>query len=96
MIKTAIASLAVVAALAGAGTAAASSEYDRQTALCAAAADAEGIAAAADYRAKFQKSKGAATKTVTVELIPVSGGADAIVAECQIRRGEVIEVAVKA
>lgn len=67
-----------------------------QVELCAAALDAQGLAASSDYRAKFIKSKGGATKTVTVELIPMVNGADVKTAECQIKGGEVTGVAVKA
>lgn len=95
MTRTAIASLLAAAFVLNAGAASAS-EFDDQTAMCAAAADAQGIAAASDYRAKFQKSKGASTKTVTVELIPMVAGVEVIVAECQIKRGEVVGVVVKA
>lgn len=66
-----------------------------EIALCAAAADAEGLAAASDYRAEFVDSRGGASKRVTIELIPYDSG-DVLTAECQIRRGEVLEVALKA
>lgn len=75
---------------------ASASEAGDQVALCAAALDAQGIASADGYRAKFLKSKGGAMKTVTVKMIPVADGLEAIEAECQIRRGEVIDVTVKA
>lgn len=93
--KTAIAFAALAAASAFAGPAFASSEANAQVNLCAAALDAQGVAAAGDYDARFQKSKGSAVKTVTIKLIPIAGGAS-IVAECQIKRGEVIEAIVKA
>lgn len=72
------------------------SESGDQVALCAAALDAKGVATADSYRAKFLKSKGGAVKTVTVRLIPLADGVEAIEAECQIRHGEVVDVAVKA
>jgi ABC-type glycerol-3-phosphate transport system substrate-binding protein len=67
-----------------------------QVALCAAALDAQGLAAADEYRAKFLKTKGGAVKTVTVKLIPVADGVEAIEAECEIKRGEVTNATVKA
>lgn len=69
---------------------------DEQVSLCAAAADAQGIASVEDYRAKFMKSKGAAVTTVTIKLVPAAGESEAITAECKIKRGEVIGVTVKA
>lgn len=66
-----------------------------EIALCAAAADAEGLAPAGDYRPKFVDSRGGAAKRVTIELIPYDGG-EVLTAECRMRRGEVLEVALKA
>ncbi|MBI1365317.1 MAG: hypothetical protein GC153_05105 [Alphaproteobacteria bacterium] len=63
--------------------------------LCAAALDAQGVASAAEYRAKFVRSKGAVVKTVTVKLIPIVDGVSATEAECEIRRGEVVNAALK-
>lgn len=71
-------------------------DTSEQVALCAAALDAKGIAAASDYRAKFLKTKGGAVQTVTVKLIPTADGLEAIEAECQIKRGEVVDATVKA
>ena len=71
------------------------SDLNAQVALCASALDEQGVAAAGDYRAKFLKTKGGATKTVTVRMIPLGEG-DSLTAECQIRRGEVIGVDLKA
>lgn len=88
--------LVSTAAIFAAPTVAFASSADDQVALCASAADAEGIAAAADYRAKFLKSKGGAVKTVTIKLVPFTDDADSITAQCRIKRGEVIEVGVKA
>ncbi|GAB4527891.1 MAG: hypothetical protein Kow00133_16760 [Amphiplicatus sp.] len=68
---------------------------DDQVALCAAALDAEGIAAADAYRARFVKSRGGAAKTVRVKMIPLGEG-ESITAECKIKRGEVTDVSVKA
>ncbi len=87
---------AMTIAIAGLPSTAFASEAGDQVALCAAALDDQGIASTDDYRAKFLKSKGGAMKTVTVKLVPVADGADAIEAECQIRSGEVVNVSVKA
>ena len=70
--------------------------FDEQVALCAAAADEQGIAAADAYRAKFVKSKGGGVQTVTIKLVPEAGETESITAECKIKRGEVIGVTVKA
>lgn len=93
MREIAFASLIAAATVAFAAPAAASSEV-AQVELCAAALDAQGVAAASDYRARFVKSKGGAVKTVTVRLIPTGNGAQAKTAECQIRRGEVVEASI--
>ncbi len=96
-LKTAVfASLLAVSPLALAATPAQAAGEVAQVELCAAALDAQGLAAASDYRAKFIKSKGGATKTVTVELIPMTSGGEVKTAECQIKRGEVTDVAVSA
>ena len=90
-------SLAMIAGLALASLsvpaqAASTQEY---LSLCAAAFDASGAAPAADYRAKFVKSKGGGVKTVTIELIP-NGGGETLSGVCRIKRGEVIEAEVEA
>jgi len=97
-LKTAVfASLLAVSPLAFAATAPAHAAGEvAQVELCAAALDAQGLAAASDYRAKFIKSKGGAIKTVTIELIPMTSGGEVKTAECQIKRGEVTDVAVSA
>lgn len=69
---------------------------DEEVALCAAALDAEGVAPADQYRAKFVKSKGAAVKTVTVKLVPIADGVEALEAKCRIKRGQVIDASVEA
>jgi len=89
----ALASTAAIFALPATAFAA---DVSGQVALCAAAADAEGIAAADAYRAKFLKSKGGAVTTVTIKLVPIADDAGTITAECRIKRGEVIDVAAKA
>lgn len=69
-------------------------DWSENVGICAAAAEAEGIVASGEYRAKFLRGSGASTKTVAVEL--TTNGGDEIVAECKIRRGEVTNFAVKA
>lgn len=88
--------LAMTAAFVAAPATAFAASADEEVSLCAAAADANGIAAADAYRAKFIKSRGGAKKTVTIKLVPASGEAETITAECEIKRGEVLGVAVKA
>lgn len=62
---------------------------------CVAALDENGVAKAAEYRARFVSAKGASAKTVTLKLTPLAGG-DAVTAECVIKRGEVLGAAIKA
>lgn len=62
--------------------------------VCAAAAEAEGVVTAGEYRAKFLTGSGASTKTISIELRPDAG--EAITAQCKVRRGEVTEFSVKA
>jgi hypothetical protein len=93
-IVTAIAVIAAVYA-ADAAAPARASDLNTQVSLCAAALDEQGLAGADEYRAKFLKTKGGATKTVTVRMIAVGNG-DSLTAECQIRRGEVIGAEIKA
>jgi len=66
-----------------------------EASLCAAAAEAQGIASLDEYSAKFIKSRGAATKQVVIELISYESG-DVLTAQCKIKRGEVAEVELKA
>lgn len=87
--------VALSAAAMGLTAPALATSVDQQVALCAAALDAEGIAAADAYRARFVKSRGGAAKTVQVKMIPIGEG-ESITAECRIRRGEVTDVSVKA
>ena len=61
--------------------------------VCA-AAEAEGVVTAGEYRAKFLTGSGASTKTISIELRPDAG--EAITAQCKVRRGEVTEFSVKA
>ena len=59
---------------------------------CVVALDANGVASADEYRARFVRAKGASTKTVTLKLFPVDGG-EPKTAECVIKRGEVQQAA---
>ncbi len=68
---------------------------DRQVQLCAAALSQAGVAPADSFRAKFLKARGGAVQTVTVRLIPISGG-EGMTAECKIKAGEVIDAGLKA
>ena len=68
---------------------------NEQVEMCAAALQSKGTTAAVDYRAKFKKSRGGSTKTVTIELVPTSGG-EKLTGVCKIKSGEVIEAGIKA
>jgi len=70
------------------------SETD-DVARCAAALDANGVAAADAYRPKFVKSRGAQVRKIELLLVPNNGG-ESIAAVCEIKKGEVISAAVKA
>lgn len=70
------------------------SETD-DVARCAAALDANGVADADAYRAKFVKSKGAQVRRIELLLVPNAGG-ESISAICEIKKGEVISAAAKA
>ena len=87
LIAAAFAVVSTVAFVALPATAFASETDD--VALCAAALDANGVADANDYRAKFLKSKGAQVRKVSVLLIP-NGDGQSIEAVCEIKKGEVI------
>ncbi len=69
-------------------------ERENQVALCASAIDAQGLAKADDYRAKFVKAKGGAAQTVTIKLIPNAAG-DSLTAECLIKKGEVTQATIQ-
>lgn len=69
-------------------------EREDQVNLCASAIDAQGLAKAGDYRAKFVKAKGGAAQTVTIKLIPTADG-DSLTAECLIKKGEVTEATIQ-
>lgn len=66
-----------------------------QISLCSAALEAQGLAPADVFKKKFVNIKGAALKTVTFKLLPLTGG-DAQVAECQIKGSKVVGAAIKA
>ncbi|HXI86144.1 MAG TPA: hypothetical protein VNH64_01695 [Parvularculaceae bacterium] len=63
--------------------------------LCAAALNAQGVASADQYRVKFVHSKGSVVKTVTVKLVPIADGVAPAEAQCEIRKGEVVNAALK-
>lgn len=86
--------LAALAASAAALASASAADWGDAVEVCAAAAEADGVVSAGEYRAKFETGSGAATKTVAITLYPTEG--QAISAECKIRRGEVTEFTVKA
>lgn len=70
-------------------------ERETQLERCAAALDAQGLAKAGDYRAKFVKAKGGSVQTIVMKLIPNAGG-PSLEAECLIKRGEVTSAQLKA
>jgi hypothetical protein len=80
--------LALIAAPALAG------ERESQISLCAAALDAQGLAAVDSYRVKFLKAKGGAVQKVVVKLIPLADG-PSLTAECLIQRGEVTSATIQ-
>lgn len=84
----ALASLALAATLAFAAPASAA-DWSENVATCAAAAEAQGIVAPG-ARAKFLSGKGAAIKTISIELTEQSG--EKVTAVCKVRRGEVTEI----
>lgn len=86
--------LATLTALA-LGAAPALASTDRQVQLCAAALSEAGVAPAEGFRTKFLKAKGSAVQTITVRLIPISGG-EGLTGECKIKAGEVIDAGLKA
>jgi len=63
-------------------------EREDQVTLCASALEAQGLAKAGDYRAKFVKAKGGAAQTVTIKLISNTDG-PTMTGECLIKKGEV-------
>lgn len=87
-----------LAALGGffAASSAGATNWTENVALCAAALDAQGIAAADQYQPKIKTVSDGATKRVTVKMTPLLDGAEVIIAECKIRRGKVVDVSVKA
>lgn len=86
---------AVAAGAISASTPAVAADASTQVSLCAAALDAQGIAALDAYRAKFVKSKGGSVQKIVLKLIPVESG-ESMEAECTIKRGEVLTAAIKA
>ncbi|MEL7487173.1 MAG: hypothetical protein AAGJ87_08160 [Pseudomonadota bacterium] len=82
------------ASLFAAGAASASTKD--QINQCAAELDARGVASANDYRAKFKGVRGGGTKHVTLKMVANEKGKEDMIATCKIKRGEVIDVSVKA
>lgn len=80
--------LLAIAAPALAGT------WDEAKAVCADAIAAEAGLADGAYDARLEKVRDGATKRLTVKLTPADGAA--VIGECRIKRGEVVEVALKA
>ncbi len=68
--------------------------WSESVSACAAAAEAEGIVSAGQYRAKFVSGSGASVKKVAIELTRDNG--ENVNAVCKIRRGAVTEFAVTA
>lgn len=69
-------------------------EREVQLERCAAALDAQGLAAADAYRTKFVKAKGGSLQTIVLKLIPLAGG-PSLEAECLLKRGEVTSATIK-
>ncbi len=90
-----ILSTGMIAALGMFASAASASTTQENVALCVAALDSQGIASSADYAPKFKGSRGGGLKKVTLLLTPLSGDGDRIEAICSIKRGEVVDIAVK-
>ncbi len=60
---------------------------------CAAEAEAQGLVAAGEYKAKFLTGSGGSMKRIAFELIPDAG--ETIKAECKVKRGNVKELTIK-
>jgi len=63
--------------------------------MCVVAMDETKLASSQDYRAKLKKSRGGALKKLTIELVPVNGDGESKTVVCQVRRGNVVDVADK-
>jgi len=74
---------------------AASASTQENVALCASEIDDRGIASISDYRPKFKKSRGGGLKKVTLMMIPTSDGKAPIEVVCSVKRGKIVDVAVK-
>lgn len=66
----------------------------QQVEMCAGALASNGSTAAAEYRAKFKKSRGGSVKTLTIDLVPLSGG-EKLTGICKIKGGKITEAAIK-
>ncbi|MEO0398582.1 MAG: hypothetical protein AAF224_04065 [Pseudomonadota bacterium] len=89
IVIAALASGLVVAGPASAGT-------SDQIAMCLAALDEGGEVNTSDYEPRFKGVRGGGLKRLSLELAPVVDGGDTLEAECKIRRGEVVDIEVKA
>ncbi|NOX82736.1 MAG: hypothetical protein GXP06_07090 [Alphaproteobacteria bacterium] len=65
-----------------------------QVNLCAEAINAQELAVVSDYRVKFIRTTGGSAKRLSLELIPHADG-EVLRAECKVRRGKVVEVALQ-
>jgi hypothetical protein len=85
--------LAAVAALIAVSGAALAGDWDADKAVCADAIAAEAGLNGQSFAAKLEKARDGATKRLTVKVTPEQGSA--VVGECKVRRGEVVEVEMK-
>lgn len=86
--------IAAASALIAFGGAASAKNISEEIAMCADAVNDAGLAKVAEYDVKFASVAGASVKRLAIELVPTANG-ETIVAECRIKRGKVIDVALK-
>ena len=60
---------------------------------CAAAAEAQGIVTAGEYKTKFVTASGGSMKRIALEFVTATG--EPIKAECKVKRGDVKELTIK-
>ncbi len=63
-----------------------------QVNMCAAEIDAQELAVVSEYSVKFIRTTSGSAKRLSLELIPHDDG-EVLRAECKVRRGKVLEVA---
>ena len=68
-------------------------DWNQNMSACAAAAEAQGVVTAGEYRTKFLTGSGGSMKRIALELIPDNG--ETIQAECKVKRGKVKELTIK-